>query len=72
MVAHIARTVGWEKLWDAALDEGPRCVQQMKRLVKTLCHRCFGGTENCPCVHKEVTQEMIDSLAMDFKSLKTF
>ena len=34
----------------AALDEGPRCIQQMKHLVKTLYHRCFGGTEqDCPC-----------------------
>ena len=58
----------------AALDEGPRCIQQMKYLVKTLCHCCFGGTkQDCPCVPKEVTQEMIDSLAiMDFKFLKTF
>ena len=74
VVAHIARTIGWEKLWDTALDEGPRCIQQMKHLVKTLCHRCFGGTEqDCPCLHKEVTQEMLDSLAiMDFKFLKTF
>ena len=58
----------------AALDEGPRCIQQMKHLVKTLCHCCFGGTkQGCPCVHKEVILEMIDSLAIvDFKFLKTF
>ena len=51
-----------------------RCIQQMKHLVKTLCHRCFSGTEQgCLCVHKEVTREMIDSLAiMDFKFLKIF
>ena len=27
VVTYIARVVGWEKLWDATLDEGPRCVQ---------------------------------------------
>ena len=60
-VADIARMVEWEGLWDAALDEGPCCIQQMKRLVKTLCHHCFG--EDCQCVHREQTQEMITSLA---------
>ena len=41
VVAEIARAVGWEKLWDASLDEGPRCIQRLKRLVKCVCHRCF-------------------------------
>ena len=61
VVADIARAAGWEKLWDATLDEGSRCVQRLKRLVKSACHRCFDGA--CPCEHKEVTKEMIDSLS---------
>ena len=61
VVADIARVVGWEKLWDASLDEGPRCVRQLKRLVKSACHRCFNDA--CPCQHKSVTPEMVDALA---------
>ena len=30
VVVDIAQVVRWEKLWDAALDEGPRCIQWMK------------------------------------------
>ena len=30
VVADIARLAGWERLWDAALDEGPRCIKRMK------------------------------------------
>ena len=41
VVVEIAQVVRWEKLWDAALDEEPRCIQWMKHLVKALCHRCF-------------------------------
>ena len=71
VVADIARAAGWEKLWDATLDEGSRCVQRLKRLVKSACHRCFDGA--CPCEHKEVTKEMIDSLSnLSFQFLKDF
>ena len=38
VVAEIAQVVRWEMLWDAALDEGPRCIQWMKRLMKAVCH----------------------------------
>ena len=69
VVAGIAQIAGWERLWDAALDEGPRCIKKMKCLVKAACHRCFGDC--CPCVHKEVTPDMTDSLAsMNFQFLK--
>ena len=53
----------WEKLWDAALDEGPRCIQWMKRLVKALCHRCFGDRRDCAHEHVDISQELINCLA---------
>ena len=53
------------------LDEGPRCVQRLKRLVKSVCHHCF--SDACPCDQKEVTLEMIDSLGnMNLQFLKNF
>ena len=36
VVLDIPQAVKWEKVWDAALDEGPRCMQLMKCLVKAL------------------------------------
>ena len=44
---------------EAALDEGPHCIQWMKRLVKALCKRCFGDRQDCTHEHIEVSQELI-------------
>ena len=38
VVVEIAQVVRWEKLWNAALDEGR--IQWTKRSVKALCRRC--------------------------------
>lgn len=52
-VAEEARRIGWEKHWNAALDEGAHCIGQneMRGLVKTPCHKCFGDASSCPCEH---------------------
>ena len=62
-VVEIAQVVQWEKLWDTALDEGPHCIQWMKRLVKALCHQCFGDKRDCPHEHIDISQELINCLA---------
>ena len=62
-VVEIAQVVRWEKLWDTALDEGPYCIQRMKRLVKVLCHQCFGDKRDCPHEHIDISQELINCLA---------
>ncbi len=63
-VAEVAKCIGWEKLWEAALDEGPRCVWELRGLVKVLCHQCFGDGSNCPCEHRqEVPEDLVNSLS---------
>ena len=72
VVVDIAQVVQWEKLWDAALDEGPRCIQWMKHLVKALCHRCFGDRRDCAHEHVDISQELINCLAnRDFNFIRT-
>ena len=34
LISEIAQVVSWSKLWDQALDEGPRCVNGLKALVR--------------------------------------
>ena len=62
-MVEIAQVVWWEKLWGAAFDEGPHCIQWMKHLVKALCKRCFGDRWDCTHEHVEVSQELINCLA---------
>ena len=63
----------WEKLWDAALDEGARCIEQMRGLVRMLCHKCFGDGSSCPYEHHDVTEDMMNSLSrLNFDCLQKF
>ena len=68
VVMAITEIIGWEKLWDAALDEGSCCIQWMKHFVKTLCHR--KARQDCPRVdlHTLVTEDMLAKT--DFNFLK--
>ena len=58
MVAEVAKGIGWEKLWDAALTtevaggEGASYV----------CHQCFGDGSNCSCEHQKVPEDLLNSL----------
>ena len=36
IIADVERTIGWPKLWDLALDYGPRCVDELRNLVRIL------------------------------------
>ena len=36
IINEVERNVGWPKLWDLALDYGPRCVDGLKNLVRIL------------------------------------
>ena len=44
----------------------------MKRLVKALCHRCFGDRRDCAHEHVDISQELINCLAnRDFNFIRT-
>ena len=62
VVVEIAQVVRWEKLWNAALDEGPRCIQWMKRSVKRYATD-VGERRDCTHEHEEISQELINCLA---------
>ena len=32
LISEIAQVISWSKLWDQALDKGPRCVNGLKAL----------------------------------------
>ena len=36
IIADVERTISWPKLWDLALDYGPRCVDGLRNLVRIL------------------------------------
>ena len=61
VVLVIAQVVRWEKLWDAALDEGPHCIHWMKHLVKALCHRRFGDRLDCTHEIVDISQATVET-----------
>ena len=72
VVVEIAQVVRWEKLWNAALDEGPRCIQWMKRSVKRYATD-VGERRDCTHEHVEISHEFINCLTnTDFNFLRSY
>ena len=47
LIADIAKMVSWSKLWDLALDSGPKCVRAMRTFVRIISYpSCSNST--CP------------------------
>ena len=47
LISEIAQVISWSKLWDQALDKGPRCVNGLKELVRIITYPSH-ATRVCP------------------------
>ena len=47
LISEIAQVICWSKLWDLALDKGPRCVNGLKALVRIITYPSH-ATGVCP------------------------
>ena len=49
LVAHVASSVGWMKIWDMALDHGPGGTTALLSILKLICKPVFSDRV-CPMV----------------------
>ena len=47
LIANITKMVSWSKLWDLALDGGPRCVRSMRAFVRIISYPSYSNSA-CP------------------------
>ena len=47
LISEIAQVISWSKLWDQALEKGPRCVNGLKALVRIITYPSH-ATRVCP------------------------
>ena len=59
VVVEVERAIGWPRLWDLALDNGARCIQGMKNLVRviTFPHHALNA---CPlCEREDISRDSL-------------
>ena len=53
-VVEVESAVGWPKLWDLALDHGPKCIDGLKNLVRVITFpRAPHALTACPLCKEE-------------------
>ena len=52
IVVEVERAVGWPRLWDLALDYGPKCVDGLRNLVRVVAFPPHASSA-CPLCDKE-------------------
>ena len=46
LLVHIREVITWSRIWDQALDWGPRAVEDIKSLLRLLCNPLFGNAHH--------------------------
>ena len=57
-VVEVERAIGWTRLWDLALDNGARCIQGMKNLVRVITFPPY-ALNACPlCEREDISRDL--------------
>ena len=65
LISEIAKVVSWSKLWDCALDRGPRCISGLKSLVRIISYPSH-ATRLCPkCDANSLETSLLFHILMD-------
>ena len=65
MLAQIREVVTWSRIWDQALDWGPKAVDDARRLFRLLCMPLFAD-RSCPVCTKENTKLGTNTKRIEF------
>ena len=68
IVVEVERAVGWPKLWDLALDHGPKCIDGLKNLVRVITFPPHALTA-CPlCKEEDIPRDSLISHVLNTHS----
>ena len=59
IIVKVVRAVGWPKLWDLALDHGPKCIGGLRNLVRVIKFPLH-ALSACPlCKEEDITRDSL-------------
>ena len=68
IVVEVERAVGWPRLWDLALEYGPKCVDGLRNLVRVVVFPPH-ATSACPlCDRKTIPRDALLSYVLKMHS----
>ena len=56
IVVEVERAIGWPRLWDLALDNGSKCIDGLKNLVRVITFPPH-ATSACPLCERDVQRD---------------
>ena len=70
LISEIAQVISWSKLWDQALDKGPRCVNRLKALVRIITYPSH-ATRVCPkCDVNELEVSLLAHILLEHSNAR--
>ena len=70
LISEIAQVISWSKLWDQALDKGPRCVNGLKALVRIITYPSH-ATRVCPkCDVNELEVSLLAHILLEHSNAR--
>ena len=71
LISEIAQVISWSKLWDQALDNGPRCVNGLKALVRIIITYASHATRVCPkCDVNELEVSLLAHILLEHSNAR--
>ena len=68
IIVEVERAVGWPRLWDLALDYGPKCVDGLKHLVRVVTFPPHASSTCTLCDRETIPRDTLLSHVLEMHS----